>query len=307
MKNIFRLLPIFIIFCGTSISFADSSVNNTENIGKYSLYQSSSQAHSSNPVVNREKQENKIPPNFFSITLYKPTYLLPYYYTASPDNAVYQNNTPNNEQLKSAEVKYQFSFKVPVWKNILNHRSSLYLAYTQLSYWQVYNHNAFFRESDYEPELFLTNEVNFHLVKNWRINLFNIGASHQSNGYGNALERSWNRLYIDVTASSDNWMVSIKPWYIISTNNNNNNIAQFLGYGRILLAYKHQKQVFALSAHNILESGGKRATAELTWSFPLTPYIKGYIQLFSGYGQSLIEYNHRTNSAGIGIALSDWI
>ncbi|MFN7095894.1 MAG: phospholipase A, partial [Burkholderiales bacterium] len=26
-----------------------------------------------------------------------------------------------------------------------------------------------------------------------------------------------------------------------------------------------------------------------------------------GYGQSMIEYNHYTNSIGIGIALNDWI
>ncbi len=285
------------------MSFADS----LDNSSKSSVAQPQVKVISKNPVVNREKQEKQILPNYFAITLYKPTYILPYYYTGSPDNAVYQNNTPNNEQLKSAEVKYQFSFKVPVWKNIFNHPSSLYLAYTQLSYWQLYNHRAFFRESDYEPEIFLSNEVNFHLAQNWRINLLNLGASHQSNGYGNALERSWNRLYVDVTASSDNWMVSIKPWYIMSTNHNNNNIGEFLGYGRILVAYKYKKQVFAVSAHSIFESGGKRATGEMTWSFPLTPYIKGYIQLFSGYGQSLIEYNHRTNSAGIGIALSDWV
>lgn len=155
-------------------------------------------------------------------------------------------------------------------------------------------------------------EKNFSSIRDdriaWqRINFLNIGAIHQSNGYGNALERSWDRLYVEAISSVGNWMVSLKPWYIISTDSNNNNIAEFLGYGQILVGYKYHKQVFSITAHNILESGGKRATAEMTWSFPLTPYIKGYVQLFSGYGQSLIEYNHRTNSAGVGIALSDWV
>lgn len=263
--------------------------------------------YTKSPVEERAKKEEKILPDSFAITFYKPTYILPYYVSGSPDNAVYQNNTPNNERLKNAEVKYQFSVKVPAWKNIFNHHSSLFLAYTQLSYWQLYNHKAFFRESDYEPEIFLANEVNFHLVKNWRVNFLNIGASHQSNGYGNALERSWNRLYVDAITSVGNWMISLKPWYIISTNKNNNNIAQYLGYGQILVAYKYHKHVFSITAHNLVEGGGKRATAELTWSFPLIPYIKGYVQLFSGYGQSLIEYNHRTNSAGVGVALSDWV
>jgi len=258
------------------------------------------------PVEERANKEEKLPPNYFSIAFYKPTYILPYYYTGSPDSAIYRNNTPGDEGIKSAEVKYQFSIKVPVWKNIVK-SSSLYFAYTQLSYWQVYNNSAFFRESNYEPELIFANEINFHLFKALNVNFLNAGAVHQSNGYGNTMERSWNRLYIEAISSAGNWMVSIRPWYVVSKNSNNNDISQFLGYGQATVAYKHHNQIFSIAARNVLESHGRRATTELTWSFPLTPYIKGYVEVFSGYGQSLIEYNHRTNSAGVGIALSDWL
>jgi len=261
----------------------------------------------SSPVEARVQGEEQIPANFYGVSFYKPTYILPYYYTGSPDNAAYQNTTPNSERLKHPEIKYQLSFKVPVWKNIFNHPSTLYLAYTQLSYWQLYNNRAFVRENDYEPELFFANEVNWHLFKKWNLNFLNVGAVHQSNGYGNSLERSWNRLYLEAIASTDNWMVSIKPWYVISTNNNNNNMATFLGYAKVLVAYKFHQQVFSIQGYNLVEHGVKRASAEATWSFPITSYIKGYVQVFSGYGQSLIEYNHRTNSAGVGISLNDWV
>ena len=262
--------------------------------------------HVNGPVEARVKKEEKIP-NYYGIAFYKPTYALPYYYTGSPYNAVYQGNTPNNEQLKHAEVSYQFSFKVPAWKNIFNYPSTLFLAYTQLSYWQLYDHKPFIRESDYEPELFLANEVNWYLFERWSLNFANVGVVHQSNGFGNSLERSWNRLYIEAIASNDHWMVSVRPWYVISTNNNNQNITSYLGYVRFLAAYKWNQQVVSIQAHNLIEGGAKHATAELTWSFPLTTYLKGYLEVFSGYGQSLIEYNHRTNSAGVGIAVNDWI
>jgi phospholipase A1/A2 len=258
-------------------------------------------------VQKRAEKENHLQPNDFLIDLYKPNYLLPYYVTFSPDNAVYQNNTPNGESLKKSELKYQLSLKVPLWKKIFKSNSSLFLAYTQLSYWQLYNRSRFFRETDYEPELFLANQLNWNLSKRWQLTFLNIGVTHQSNGFGNQLERSWNKLYLDAIVSSEHWMISLKPWYVLSTYPYNRDIAQYLGYGRVLVAYKFYQQTLSLQFHNFIERGGKHKTAELTYSFPITPYIKGYAQVFSGYGQSLIEYNHRTNSVGVGIALNDWI
>lgn len=102
-------------------------------------------------------------------------------------------------------------------------------------------------------------------------------------------------------------MISVKPWFILSTDKNNKDIGKYLGHGRILTSYKYHRQVFSFTAYNFIENQCKRPSAEITWSFPISSYIKGYVQVFSGYGQSLIEYNHRTNSAGIGIALSDWL
>lgn len=262
------------------------------------------------PVQERALKEKIIPPNFFAITFYKPTYLLPFYHTGSPYTSVYHGNIPSGNKINQNEIKYQLSFKVPLWKNILSHANTLYLGYTQLSYWQAYNSKSFFRETDYEPEIFLANEINLALFHKWYFNFLNIGAVHQSNGFGNHLERSWNRIYLEAISSTEYWMVSIKPWIVFHDSTmlaNNPNIASYLGYGQVTIACKFREQVISLQAHSFIEAGGRHATAELTWSFPITSYLNGYLQIFSGYGQSLIEYNHRTNSAGIGIALSNWI
>lgn len=263
------------------------------------------------PVEERANKEKKIPPNSFAITFYKPTYVLPYYFTFSPYTSVYQGNTPEGEQIKNNELKFQISFKVPAWRNILRNGTTLYLAYTQLSYWQAYNHTAFFRETNFEPEIFLANEINLRLIKNMHINFLNVGAVHQSNGMGGFQERSWNRIYLEAISSYENLMVSIKPWVIIKdapTRRYNPNIGSYLGYGEITVAYKFPcRNVVSLQFHSVFEHGGKHATGELTWSFPVTPFLNLYLDVFSGYGQSLIEYDHRTNSAGIGIALSNWI
>ncbi len=60
---------------------------------------------------------------------------------------------------------------------------------------------------------------------------------------------------------------------------------------------------------NQVESGFDEGALELSWSFPVFdyPYLKGYIQYFHGYGESLVDYDRRVNRIGIGIALTDWL
>ncbi len=307
MKKMKLLILILLIGYTT---FAEATSDNNSNTSFSSSNLQAAPPEHSNPVQERESKETKAENNPYAIAFYKPTYVLPFYYTGSPYNSIYQNNTPNNESLKSDEVKYQFSFQVPAWKNILNSNTSLYLAYTQLSYWQAYNKQAFFRETDYEPEIYFSDKINYPLIKNWRLNFINIGAVHQSNGQGNSLERSWNRAYLNFMFSSNNWIIGIKPWIIFHDSTyeqQNPNMSTYLGYEEFLVAYKCSNQVFSFESRNFFESGGRRSGNTLSWSFPLTVYIKGYVQVFSGYGQSLIEYNHRTNSVGVGIALSNWV
>ena len=267
-------------------------------------------AQAQSPVMKRVEKEEKISANSFAINFYKPTYLLPYYYTATPYQRVYKNNTPDDLSVRHSEIKYQLSFKVPLWKDIFNYPSTLYLAYTQQSYWQAYNNMAFFRETDYQPEMFFANETNLHLSKNWLLNFINLGLTHQSNGFGGLLERSWNRAYVEGIFSTSNWMVSLKPWIIFHDSTfkkHNPNMGYYMGHGQLLVAYKYYHQVISLSTHNFVESGGRRAGMELNWSFPLTQYLNGFFDFYTGYGQSLIEYNHRTNGVGVGFALSNWI
>lgn len=244
----------------------------------------------------------------FIISFYKPTYFLPAYYTASQDQSVYSN--ADQQKLKNLEFKFQFSLKVPIARQLFGYRSSLYFAYTQMSYWQAYAKSPFFRESNYEPELLLTNKLDLPGIFGWYAKLLNFGLVHQSNGRGGDMERSWNRIYADLMVAHNNLAVSLRPWYIIDESSyrmHNHDIAKYLGYGEMIISYKFHENTFSLQARNIIDSGFRRGSEMLTWSFPLTTHLRGYAQLFSGYGQSLIEYNHYTNSAGVGIALNDWI
>lgn len=234
-----------------------------------------------------------------TINLYKPNYILPFYYTFSPDQAVYQGNTPDNQELKSEEWKFQFSLNIPI-VYIYNDQYRLNFAYTQLSYWQFYaTESQYFRETDYEPALYLETDLMKNLTGS-------VGFVHQSNGKGGSLERSWNRAYLQTTYQNNDFLAGIKVWDIIfraeSSDLHNPDIGDYMGYGELYGAYNFFKDYqISMMLRSI-----KYPTTEINFSFPIYGVLKGYLQFFSGYGQSLIEYNHHTNAIGIGVTINSW-
>ena len=208
------------------------------------------------------------------------------------------------EPPKRNEFVAQLSFKVPLWKDMFGKPIKLSAAYTQIMFWQLYSASPYFRETNYEPEIFLSGKpYDFFICSG--------GLVHQSNGRGGLMERSWNRAYLDALFPLGDWTLSVKPWALIdqadSSDLHNDDIAHYLGYGELLLVYKKKKAEFSMMARNILESGLSHGALRLGASYPIRGRFRAYAVFFNGYGQSLIEYNHTTTSVGLGVALNDWM
>jgi phospholipase A1 len=238
------------------------------------------------------------------INLYKPSYVLPFYLTEDPYHSIYVNETPNNQLVKEEELKAYFSFVVPLIRHVYKDKPlSLNIAYSQLMYWQVYAKSQYFRETNYEPELFVENHFSPYMAAQ-------IGLNHQSNGRGGYLERSWNRAYLQLKFTGTHWLMQLRGWSLVGENHSSNihnpDIAYYLGYENILLSYKWGRLKTSVELQNI-ESGYHRGFIQATISYPILKNISLYTQFFNGYGQSLIEYNHKNTGVGIGVALNDWI
>lgn len=265
------------------------------------------------PTTTRLKRdrENVLQP--FTIMSHKPNYFLAAAYNSDGYSSEFfqqQNNDPTIE-FQDTEAQFQISLKVPLGLDVFN-TFDVYAAYTNRSFWQVYNKDisAPFRETNHEPEAWL------QFTPEWEVfgfkNVANaIGFVHQSNGRAGVLSRSWNRVYANFVFAKGNFAFGFKPWIRISEDaatDDNPDITDYLGHYELRAGYKWNGHVFSAMTRNNLESGFERGAIELGWSFPLGsyPYLKGYIQYFRGYGESLIDYNQRVNRIGVGILVADF-
>ena len=265
-------------------------------------------------VEDRMRHDRKHVLQPFTLMAHKPNYILLAAYNASGyDATLWQEafNEPSFEW-EDTEAQFQLSIKFPLLVNLFDDTFDIYGAYTNRSFWQIYSEESSpFRETNHEPEAW----VQFH--PGWELwgfkNTWNsFGVNHQSNGRGGDLSRSWNRVFAWFTVERGNLAMSIKPWYRIpesDSDDDNPDIGDYMGHYELSASYKWGKNVFSLMSRNNLESGFSKGAVQASWSFPLWdwPYLKGYVQWFSGYGQSLIEYDQYANTIGIGFSLTDWL
>jgi phospholipase A1 len=260
--------------------------------------------------IRQEEQAQKA--SRFFIRPHKPTYFL-VTYNSNPNSKPYQEEFPQfaDQTLSDWEVKFQFSMKVPIWENIGGTRTDLFAAYSQLSLWQAFLNkdeiSAPFRESNYEPEIFVTFRDNFKLL-GFTNRTISISFDHQSNGMGGSLSRSWNRIIGIMSFDKGNFAFAVRGWYRMpedEEDDDNPAMEKYYGYGELYAYYKIKDHLVGGTFRNNLRSENKGAI-QLDWTFPLTKYFRGYVQYFNGYGESLIDYNHSNNRIGLGVLLSDW-
>jgi phospholipase A1 len=250
----------------------------------------------------------------FSLMTHKPNYVLAAAYnTEGWTDRVLDQSTTQTSSYEDYEAQFQVSIKVPLGIGLFSDRVDWYAAYTNRSFWQVYDHvdSEPFRETNHEPETWLQMK-NDWTIFGFRNSINSFGIVHQSNGQSGDLSRTWNRLYGNFVFEKGDWALSYKPWVWIFKEYgevDNPDIDDYMGHGEFRAAYAHGGHVISGMIRNQFESGFDRGAVELGWSFPVFdyPYLKGYVQYFHGYGESLIDYNRKVNRIGIGISITDWL
>jgi phospholipase A1 len=251
----------------------------------------------------------------FNIRGYKPVYVLPVFATSNQNDQPHSPNPDNTvttpQQLQNVEAKFQLSLKTKIWQDLFGDNGDLWIGYTQSSRWQVYNSaiSRPFRETNYEPEAMLVFNTDYSVL-GWNGRLAGIGLDHESNGRSNPLSRSWNRVIADFGFERDDWAVMFRPWWRIpesSKTDDNPDISDYMGRMDMQIVHEWNGQEFGLMLRHSLRGGSRsHGAGQFSWSFPIAGNLRGYMELFKGYGESMIDYNHNATYLGLGVSLLDW-
>ncbi len=228
------------------------------------------------------------------LSLYRANYALPLTWTKQAEDE------------GDAEFKFQISLQYQILE------TPFYAAYTQEAYfrWLDEDDSRPFREINFIPELWYRFRPG-RLEPDW-LGL-DIGIEHQSNGESQPESRSWNRAYVRPFLRQGAWSAEIKIWDRFGApdepsgpsnpaGDDNPDIVDFYGHHELRVGYRFDggDRVSLLTRSAF---GDGRGALRLDYATPAGGNGHWYVQLFTGYGESLETFRDNRTRIGVGFAL----
>jgi len=217
--------------------------------------------------------------SIFNLKAHKTNYLLP---MAVKINGNYDDITDRDTD--STEIEFQISVKYDFAPDLLGFGEIYTVAYTQQSFWQYFVGDAYFRASDYNPEIFVTVPMNTEYFKAIRVSI-----AHRSNGLGLPDERAWQYAALSTFFQYKSIFTELQVWHRFKDGHDYNpDLIKTMGHGHIKFTLPYKKHfATALFRYNFNDKGA----IDTSYSYPLFGdalflYIKGFV----GYGESMIAY-----------------
>lgn len=215
-----------------------------------------------------------------------------------------------------ADARFQISFKYRPFEpkgSIAQYApflSNLYFSYTQTTLWDIGGDSSPFRDTSYRPGIFYrwAGASRGVLPDVWRI-----GVEHESNGQGGVDSRSLNIAYVrpswDIDLANGKRLTFSPKVYTYLDKDENSDIAHYRGYVDWQLRYGREDGLMLTGLYRQGTRG--YATGQLDISYPLSDRILSrtgtfaHLQIFSGYGETLLDYNKdRDTQIRLGISIT---
>ncbi len=220
---------------------------------------------------------------------------------------------------KSPNAKFQVSLAY----QLLNNEGSLaekapalkgfHLGYTQTSLWDWNAASSPFYDTSYKPELFYVwkNVTRAQPDNWWQLDLQG-GLKHESNGKDGTDSRSLANAYFRPTLTvgrDDGLQLALQPrvWTYLGDLSDNPDIADYRGYAdlRLVAGWKRGLQLSALGQ---MGQNGNHPGLQLDLTYPTMRFFGSFslyldVQYFTGYGESLLGYNRKSDELRVGFSL----
>ncbi|CAA6807639.1 MAG: Phospholipase A1 precursor (EC; Outer membrane phospholipase A [uncultured Sulfurovum sp.] len=269
--------------------------------------------------------------NNFGLLPYQTNYLAPFSYSSTTHqrhfSAFNDASLPSEWQKhvnydNHLEAEYQFSFQKPLTYNLFGWNEFISLAYTQHVWWKIYDDSSPFRETNYMPEVFMMLPTSDAIDEQYYLKGIKFGYRHQSNGQEGYQSRSWDRLFLTGLWQYDNLFIKAETWYRLpeedkssafyagtdpkSNGDDNPDILDYMGHGEVTGTYLWGEKQLSLMLRNNFKFHKNRGAIKINYTQPFinSSNTYWYLNLFSGYGESMIDYNQNIHKISLGFAYS---
>jgi len=243
-----------------------------------------------------------------------------------PDSPLADHRATTATDYNTTEARIGLSVRTKIAQGLLTRddplkRDSLWFGYSQQSNWQIFSGDLSrpFRTTDHEPELIYIYPNDLGLPGGWRLRYTGLAINHQSNGQPLPLSRSWNRTILMAgLEKGTQFQLLGKFWYRLpeKTNSDDNpEISDTIGRAELTGVWSPDlTNSFAATLRHSLRAQAN-GSLKLEWMRRIghsladsnqPSGLRFHTQLFSGYGDSLIDYNQRRTVLSVGLSLVDW-
>jgi phospholipase A1 len=123
------------------------------------------------------------------------------------------------------------------------------------------------------------------------------------------LSRSWNRVYLGAGFEHNEFGLQWKVHRRVDesrSDDDNPDLTNYIGRGEILATWLPGLATASLAWRTNLKALN-RGSLQLDLTYPVDSDepsgLRWYMQVFSGYGETLLDYNHRQSTLSLGLSL----
>lgn len=241
-------------------------------------------------------------------------------------------NKSEKRSLDPFEYQRQIKFRVALRYHAVaigQYDTGLHAAYTQNSFWHLWEPSAPFFDNNYNPQAILYLDSRHYRGDHWWRPSVRAFVEHESNGRDGQFSRGWNRYGagVDFGNPDSSWFYStVRAWDTFGVADDNRDLADYAGRGEVTMSWQPLVKRCAAGDGCGLGALGMSLKSRVAGKDPvMNVELNGYLglggyqtlrgqqpgkavnvslmgQYFHGRGENLLTYKERRSELRLGFA-----